>query len=88
MYSIIPIQKILMRILLYSIDVYVNIDMYMYVDEEYIDINMNFQQQLCSQHENNINNISWIISNIQQHENNISKYMFSWIIFVIGGYDI
>ena len=46
MYSIIPIQKIMMRILLYSIDVYVNIDMYMYVDEEYIDINMNFQQQL------------------------------------------
>ena len=44
MYSIIPIQKIMMRILLYSIDVYVNIDMYMYVDEEYIDINMNIQQ--------------------------------------------
>ena len=48
MYSIIPIQKIMMRILLYSIDVYVNIDMYMYVDEEYIDINMNILQKTAT----------------------------------------
>ena len=79
MYSIIPIQKIMMRILLYSIDVYVNIDMYMYVDEEYIDINMNIQQPVSMK-------IPLIIQNpaqCTQHENNISK----WIIFV-GGYDI